>query len=462
MAGTEDTANGANRLLKSWKEIAGFFGRDERTVRRWASAMDLPVHRVPGRKRAAVYAYSHDLDRWLRSRAGREAVEESIPLAASTVAESAAPAPRFRRRWPAAGRIAAAACVALVLAAASVAVWQRHSVESRQSAYRPANGAEALYLDGVYNLETRTAGGLTRAISLFTQAIKEDPGYALAHIGLADAYNLVSQYTAVPPGEVYPKARAAAERAIALAPQESGGYAALAFNTYYWQDNFSGSMKLFEQAITLDPDNARAHHWYALVAMQDRRFDLALREIAEAQRLDPKAPAILANKGLILFHAGRIDEALSLLRPLAVTNPSLRSAAAYLATIYMATGRDQDFLREFRRSAQLSGSAQDLAVADAADAGYRDGGRRGMLSAMLAEQQRLHADGKIPAFAVALTAATLGDDRLAFDYLAQSVQRKEPEIKGIRLEPAFLRLRGDQHFKVMVAEAGLSPDDSLQ
>jgi len=486
MAAAEIGEIATNRLLKGWKEIASFFGRDERTVRRWAADMALPVHRVPGRQRAAVYAYSNELDGWLRARQGEPdrldgslATEGSSHADASAASDSPPPGPleetllpadaklartsgRSRRRLSNLGWAAIAAGFLILFAAGSFGGWHLGFIGKQPPSYRPANSAQALYLDGLYNLETRTADGLTRAISLFTQATREDPNYALAYIGLADAYNLISQYTTFPQGDAYPKARAAAERAIALAPNESGGYAALAFNTYYWQDNFPGAMKLFEQAIALAPDNARAHHWYALVAMQDRRFDLAVREISEAQRLDPKAPSILANKGLILFHGGRADDALSILQPLAETNPSLRSAAAYLATIFLTTERNEDFLREFRRSAELGNSAEDLAVVNAAETGYKADGRRGMLSAMLAEQQHLQQDGRMPAFKLALTAAMLGDDRATFDYLALSVRNNEPEIKGIRLEPALLRYRDDRRFGVIVAEAGLSPDNGSE
>jgi len=465
----------ANRLLKGWKAIGAHFGRDETTVRRWATGMGLPVHRVPGRQRAPVYAYATELDAWLKGRrdlgpdadlvsaAGTlQPDRETGPVpkdAAAPHIPDPKPVPGHAR--PALTGLGIAAGLTVVLVVIAFGLLRSGPAATPQEvAYQPRGGAEALYLDGLYNLETRTADGLTRAIGLFTQAVREDPDYAQAHVGLADAYNLVSQYTVVPPGEVYPKARAAAERAIALDPGNSGAHAALAFNTYYWQENFPGAVRLFEQAIALDPGNAQAHHWYALVAMQDRRFDIALREITEAQRLDPKAPSVLANKGLILFHAGRVDEALAILRPLAVTNPSLRSAAAYLATIYLTTGRDEEFIREFRRSAMLSGSAEDLVIADAAEAGFDSGQRQGMLTAMLATQQELYAAGRLPAFRLALTAAMLGDQQLAFDYLGQSVQRREPEIKGIRLEPALADLHADARFNVLIAEAGLSPENS--
>lgn len=446
----QDTAgNGTNRLLKGWKEIAAFFGRDESTVRRWANATDFPVHRVPGRKRAAVYAYSGDLEAWLTSSGTTEDAGEPPP--------TAIPGPSSTGRRIGFGRIAAACAVIALAAGLSLAGWSFGLEGKGLSSHQPSERAQDLYLDGVYNLETRTADGITRAIGLFTQAVTDDPEFAKAYVGLADAYNLVSQYTTVPASEVYPKARTAAERAVALDPEEAGGYAALAFNAYYWQRNVGLSMDLFEKAIALDPDNARAHHWYALVAMQDRRFDIATREIALAQRLDPKAPSILANKGLILFHAGHVEEALAILRPLSDTEPSMLSPPAYLATIYLATGRDRDFLREFRRAAKLSGNQPEIEIADAAEAGFGQGGRPAMLPAMFAEQKRLYADGKMPAFKLALTAAMLGENVVALDYLDLSIKRGEPDILGIRLEPALAGLRNDQRFNVLVAETGLSP-----
>lgn len=453
MAEEETGENSDNRLLTGWKAIAARFGRDERTVRRWAATRDLPVRRAAGDSRGPVYAYAADLDRWLVS---HKEVAADMP----TVQPAADPAERLDRDTFVArlfrfkGRIAAICAACLTLGFVGTLGWRAIPEAALPVPSQPVSAAESLYLDGLYHLEARTSGGIARALGLFSQAVAIDPRFAKAYVGMADAYNLVSQYTPSTADETYPKAKAAAKRAIALDPGNAAAHAALAFNAFYGDRDIEQATSLFRKAIALDPDNARAHHWYALVAMQDRDFDVALREIAIAQRLDPRAPSILANKGLILFHAGQTQAALDVLSPLAQSEPSLLSPHAYLATIYLATGRDNDFLHESRLAATISGNQPAAAITDAAKTGFANGGRQEMLNAMFIEQKRFHAEDREPAFKLALTAAMLGDKPAALDFLEQSIKRREQDILGIRLEPALAGLRDDARFKAIVVQAG--------
>jgi len=458
MAFDENRDGSGNRLLTGWKQIAFYFGKDESTAKRWAAQRGLPVHRVPGQKRASVYAYSAELEAWLRRQGDIRSEAASAP---DPQVVSAVP-PALPERPPRAGLVrigAATLAVVLLLGLAGIAVlgWRGDGAPPLGT-HRPAASAESLYLDGMFHLEQRTGDGLDRAIGLFTAAVADDPDYALAYVGLADAYNLISQYTTMPAAEAYPQAKAAAERAIALDPDAAAAHAALAFNTFYWQRDFPAALSLFQRAVTLDPSNARVHHWYALAAMHDRHFDLAEREIREAQRLDPRSPAILANKGLILFHAGQTDAALAILRPLAAAEPQLLSPHAYLATIYLAAGRPQDFLREYRAAADLAASVPQLAIAAAAQSGFEHGGEVAMLSAMFTEQQHQYAADREPAFKLAVTAAMLGDTAQALGYLNASLARNEPDILGIRLEPALLSLHDDTVYRTVVAEVGFDND----
>lgn len=456
MAFDENRDGSGNRLLTGWKQIAAYFGKDESTAKRWAAQRGMPVHRVPGQKRASVYAYSAELEAWLRRLGGMPAE----PAAEAVAPQAATMPPRLAERTGRGlGRFAAAGlAVILVVAVAGIVALGWRATGLASSMHQPTATAESLYLDGVFHLEKRTGEGLRRAIGLFTAAVADDPDYAKAYAGLADAYNLVSQYTNTPANEAYPRAKVAAERALALDPADAGAYAALAFNSFYWQRDFKAALALFDKSVTLGPDNARAHHWYALAAMHNRRFDLAEREIREAQRLAPQAPAILANKGLILFHAGKVDEALSVLVPLAESEPNLLSPHAYLATIYLSGGRYQDFLREYRTAATLSGNAPQLAIAEAAEAGFARGGAQGLLGGMLAAQQTEYAADREPAFKLALTAAMLGNGRMALDYLEASHARNEQDILGIRLEPALQALRDDATYRMLVAEVGFDND----
>ncbi len=173
MAGERRAGVSANRLLNGWKEIAAFFSKDERTVRRWAAAMDLPVHRVPGAKRAAVYAYAHDLERWLTKH--REESNELFgtgeagpPLetfdktSAGGIVAGLPPDPaRARRRPP--GPVAAVGAFLLAGAVLAGGWYAAHPGEGRTSSssaphaqpYQPDADAEQLFLDGQYNLSTR-------------------------------------------------------------------------------------------------------------------------------------------------------------------------------------------------------------------------------------------------------------------------------------------------------------------
>lgn len=348
------SGKGADRLLNGWKEIASFFSKDERTVRRWASGMDLPVHRVPGGKRGAVYAYSDDLDRWLtKHRAG------SAEVATPAEAESDLPGPipdnaasmettpgigggnGIRRSWApflAGAGLLAMLAIALWVVAQPAARTAAGTDVSRPQPYQADARAEQLFLDAQYNLATRRSDGLRRAAALFTEATIVDPDYAEAFAGMADAYNLLSQYTVMPAEDAYPKALAAAQRALRLDANSSRAYAAMAFNTFYWKRDFKSSLALFKKALEIDPDNAAANAWYALVVMQDRQFDTALKAITKAEKLLPQAPEIKANKALILFHSGRSEEAVAILLPLAETQPNMLSPHAYLATIFLAGG----------------------------------------------------------------------------------------------------------------------------
>jgi len=443
----ENGKNSAERRLTSWKEIAAFVGRDERTVKRWEEARGLPVRRVPGAGRASVFAYADEIEAWLR---GRDSPEPATAMPGSWTATSKIRAPRLAAKWIAPAGLA-------LFAIAIVAAASAYLVEGKKQfpAHVPDPAAAEFYRTGLHEWQTRTPSGLARAVVDFNRAVARDPRYAAAYAGLADAYNLQAEFTAVPADQDYPRAAAAAERAIALDPSLATAHAALAFADFYWYRDAAAAQREFRRALLLDPGSAAAHHWYATFLMTIGESDAALAEIDKAQNLDSESTAIPADKALILFHGGQNDQAVRLLTQLEDEQPNLASIHRYLATIWLAEGSDTAYLHELRLLALSRHDAQGAELAEAGAKGLASGGHLGMLRAMLGVQRSLYASGNASAYALAMTCAGLGDARGAMDYLAISVARRDPDNIALKIDPPFVALHRDPQFAALLTKAGL-------
>ncbi|MDQ7248676.1 TPR end-of-group domain-containing protein [Dongia sedimenti] len=435
---------GTRRRLNGWKEIGAFFQKNERTVKRWEQR-GLPVHRLPGGANTAVFAYADELESWLNGSRG---------LPQPEISEPAEPAqqPRQKLRLERRGRYLVAAMVAIVLASvlgggAFHLFRQPANPAARVAAHQLPAEAAQLYLSGLYHWNTRTADGLKQAQDEFRRAIEIDPDYAEARAGLAAAYNLLAQYGVMKPAEAYPLAKASAEQAIALDPDLATGYSALGFAMFYGFKDLRQSGALFQKALALDPHSSRTFHWYALIAMHTGKFEEPLRAITRAQELDPESHAVRANRGLILFYAGRTEEAIAVLTDLTRSAPAYLAPHYYLATIYLDQQRYDDYLRQSLQAAEIEGNLALKAEIEAGMGGYRAGGAKGLFAAMLAVQKSELAAGRETAFNVARTAALLGDRDAAFASLEQSLAGGEPDLLGIRIDRSFKALRGDARFQ---------------
>jgi Tfp pilus assembly protein PilF len=436
----------SSRRLDTWKEIATYFGRDERTVRRWETSRGLPVHRVPGGAGGTVYAFEAELAAWLRGNPETGESEKS----ASVAPLEARPRARLYILF------VTACLAAAVLAFALVRILSPR--EAGQASPQTASHdpqAIAFYRSGLYEWQTRTPVGLERAVADFKQAIARDPNYAEAYAGLANCYNLLREYTTMPAAEAYPRAKSAAERAIVLDPRIGEAHAALAFDDFYWSRDVRGANREFLAALALEPRNAQIHHWYATFLMTIREFAPALGEIEKAQALDSASTAILADKGLMLFYAGKGEEAVALLKRLEQAEPDFYSPHLYLASIYRAHGDDRDYVEELQAAARARHDASGLMVADAGAAGLAAGGRERMFAAMLAVHKSLYAAGRESAYALALAYADVNDESGAIAYLKLSLSRHETDNVALAVEQRLEGLRAKPEFRPLLSTAGL-------
>jgi tetratricopeptide (TPR) repeat protein len=427
-------ANGAARTgrLKSWKEIAAYFGADERTVKRWEAKRGLPIHRPPGLTKATVYADVGELEGWLNGK--------SVP----------APAPHPRRLLA----YAVIAAGALALGAWGLSLRSPATPAAAATHHRPAQAVADLYFAARYNLERRTPESLNRAVQLFTAAIRRDPQYAAAFAGLANCHLLLREYAGVPDGVAYPRARAAAQRALALDEGLADAQAALAFVAFFFDRDFAAGLDGFRRAIALDPGSAGARHWYASALYHAGRIPAALAQIDEAQRLDPQSQSILADKALILFAAGRTTEATALLRQMEAADPDYLSPHAYLAAILLQQRDYPGYVAEAATAARLTGDADQAAVAAAAARGYAAGGAEGMYRAMIERQRALYAQGREHAVSVAQTYALAGRRDEAMAALAAAVRDRDPYLVGIRVDSRLAGLRELPAFRQLELSVG--------
>jgi Tfp pilus assembly protein PilF len=476
--------------LDSWKEIAAFFSRDERTVRRWEKERGLPVLRVPGGERGGVFAYSEELREWVKGRVGEfegaelariRAVADG--LVADDAADGAAggeeieraPAPESANSWaapvpaldlrtapapPEPSNIRMVLWLApLVLVAGLVTLLSFSHREPQfknalAAPHRPNAEAQELYLKGEYHWTKRTPEDLNKAVDYFTQSIVKDPNYAQAYVGLADCYNLLREFSVMPAEEAYPRALAAAQRAIELDDTSAGAHTSLAFATFYWNWDPATAEREYKRALEIDPNFVQGHHWYATFLLTSGRYAEALAQIEQARKLDPSSTTIQADKGWILYNAGRFNEAFALLKQLEATDPSLATTHGYLAQLYLDRKDYDNFFAESRQSAELRHDEAALTVAAAAEKGYATGGLDGMRRGMLPVQKEMFDRGLESAYELAENCALLGNKEEALHYLQAAYEKREIGLLSLNRDPDLSALHDDLAYKEITERVG--------
>jgi Tfp pilus assembly protein PilF len=458
-----------DRRLNSWKSIGAFFGRDERTVKRWESLRGLPIHRMPGAGRASVYAYTSELTEWLKATDALSPLstfEEELP-SESIVSPVSAPSPMDSAGTSGhhTGLILVLVGTFLVCAVGLSATYRRYVTSrpalasTRPTGLKPSANPEAedLYLQGLYYWNKRTPESLNQALDDFTQSIVRDPNYAPAYVGLANCYNLLREYTLMPANEAYPRAIAAAKRAIALDDSLSDAHSALAFGDFYWSWDAPGAEHEFQRAIALDPNSVVAHHWYATFLSVLGRSQEALVEIEKARKLDPQSSSILADKGLILFSAGQTSQAIELLKQIETTEPAFLSPHRYLASVDFKTKDYKDYLSESKKTALLLQDQNQLRIVAAGEKGFEDSGGTGMMRAILRVQKELYDKGNFDAYELASTYCLLGDKQDALNLLQIAVAKREERVIGLRSDYKLDALHDEPSFRKMIGQVGLPP-----
>ena len=453
-----------NQRLDSWKEIAAFFGCDARTVKRWEKERALPVHRLPGVGRGRVFAYSDEMSAWLKGPIPLEGAisppnPEQIPaperLSISAPASNHEPNSEAALRpggrvWK--RKILFTIPLLALIAGALLLLLGKHGAKGVGSAPAPrrnAANAEAqnLYLEGRFYWSKRTPTSLNQAVDFFTQSIVHDPSYAPAYSGLADCYNLLREYGAMPDSEAYPRALAAAKRAVELDDTLAEAHASLAFDSFYWNWDAATAEREFRRSNQLDPNNSTAYHWYANVLTALGRPVEALAEIGRARTLDPSSRSILADQAHALFFAGHARQSIDLLHQIETSDPDFVSPHKYLAWIYFSSGDYANSLVESKKTATLLQDSDALAAAEAEEKSFVAAGPTALLQTMLQIEKKRFRENHGSAYAVASASALLGREKEALQYLQIAYARHDSRMTEIKVDSAFQGLHKEAAYR---------------
>lgn len=322
-------------------------------------------------------------------------------------------------------------------------------------AKRSTNDREAYesYVRGRFFLGKRSPDGFKKASDYFQQAIRVDPSYALAYVGLADTYLTLQGAGMENPRLATPKAKEAAQRALMLDPTLGAAHNSLAAIAEDYDRDWSTAEKEFKLALELDPGFAPAHEWYGEFLGLMGRFDQGLAEEERALDIDPLSPTINEIKGKLFLWARRYDEAIGQFQRTLELDPSFSPARIWLVRTYAAKGMVVESLAESQKDYKNRNgavTAETLAMAYAI-AGQRD--------AAIAILQQLHAREPleyVPPFNLAYVYIFLKQKDRAIEELNTATERHDINVNSLKVDPLLDSLRSDPRFRELLKRVNLA------
>jgi serine/threonine-protein kinase len=310
--------------------------------------------------------------------------------------------------------------------------------------------AYELYHRGRSLWERRSGDNIPKAIAFYEQAIARDPNYALAYAGLANAYVLLPYYTSTARRDANPKAKEAARKALSLDPNLAEAHIALGKMLFFDEIDLAGSLREYQRAIELKPNDATAHHWFgadSLVALG--RFEEAIAECKRAVELDPLSPINNTDLGATLYLARRSDDAIAQLRKTLQINPTFVNAHYYLGLVFQQKGDLPGAIAQYEKAKQLSGG-DPFVLSLSAAAKARAGDKSAALQT-LADLDKMSQHREVFAYWRALLYLALNNKEEALRWLEQGFEDRDgSNIGWIKVDPLLDPLRGDPRFEALV------------
>jgi tetratricopeptide (TPR) repeat protein len=319
-----------------------------------------------------------------------------------------------------------------------------------------------LYLQGRFYWNQRNPAAIKESIGYLERATAEDPNFALAYAGLADAYNIGNILGAYSSKESRPEAKAAATKALALDPSLAEAHAALGMVKAHYEFDLVGAQREFLKAIELNPNSAYAHLFYSNCYLSPMgRMSEAIAENQRALELDPLSLPINNFMGMTYMFAENYDKAYQQFQHTIAMDPTFPLAHQYFSWLLVTMGRYEESIKENQKSELLGGTSPEDAAAEAAMMlqAFKTGGEKGFYQKNLERTLRtLKQPGGESADPtdVASAYALVGDKDSALKWLDKAYEERDgQDIMLLKCVPPFKSLHGDPRFADLLRRLGL-------
>ena len=318
---------------------------------------------------------------------------------------------------------------------------------------RPTVNPEAYheYLRGRHFWHNWGPESLKKAVEHFLKALEHDPEYALAYAGLGHAYGALSYYGVIAPSEGFPRAQAAAARALQIDPRLADAHATVAMERWFWGWDWKAAARSYEKAVELDPDNALILVMYSLFLTTAGQPEKALEMALKARTLDPLSPFVGMGVGWAHHFAGHHEQVVTEMSELMTLHPGLQEAGSVLAGTFLDLGRHEEAIALLAKQPVWGMTFDGAALATA----FRSGGR----DALLREQLRqAYAQENRPAVSrqwFAIVHLKVGETDRALDHIEQMIAEHTGGCVFLATDPCIAHLRGNPRYEALLKRVGL-------
>jgi eukaryotic-like serine/threonine-protein kinase len=320
------------------------------------------------------------------------------------------------------------------------------------NAYTSSGEAYRLFLEGRWHVQRVALPEVQKGIQYLEQATAIDPGFALAYVGLADAYRTASAVD-MAPALVVPKAKQAAMKAVQIDDMLSSAHTQLGMLSIWYDWDTAAAERHFQRALELDPDDAEARLYFAHLRSNQGRHDEAIREAERALALEPFNTRLNALAGQFLIHAGRTDDAIARLQATFAIDPNHVLAHIFASAAYSEKGQYAEAIAEAEKAVTVTRRTMAHPIGLLGYALARSGDKAGaqaLLDELLANSKSRY----VAPYGVALLYNALGDTDQALAWLERGYEARDHKMNLLKVDPKWKNLHGDPRFEDLVRRIG--------